>query len=130
MSGAPGRHGVGVPTRLEHVLDSRSVAVAAWLYRRTGGRIVRPLRRRVLVLTTMGPRSGRPRTVVVQYFPDGDDFVVVGANSGMPTDPAWCRNLRVNPRARIEVGRRSGLGCSRRRRTTRASPPEPTGRSP
>lgn len=81
--------------------------VGAWLLRRTHGRIVRLWRRRALVLTTIGRRTGKPRTVVVQYFPDGRDFVVVAANSGMPTHPAWYLNLTAHPEARVEVdGRR------------------------
>jgi deazaflavin-dependent oxidoreductase (nitroreductase family) len=59
--------------------------------------------RRALVLTTTGRRSGLPRTVVVQFFPDGEDLVVVAANSGLPTHPAWYLNLTADPRARVEV---------------------------
>ena len=94
-------------TRLENFVDRHSVRVGAWLLRRTRGRIVRLWRRRALVLTTTGRRTGMPRTVVVQYFPDGRDFVVVAANSGMPTHPAWYLNLTAHPEARVEVdGRR------------------------
>ena len=74
--------------RFENFVDRHSVRIGAWLLRRTRGRIVRLWGRRALVLTTTGRRSGVPRTVVVQYFPDGGDFVVVAANSGMPTHPA------------------------------------------
>jgi deazaflavin-dependent oxidoreductase (nitroreductase family) len=94
-------------TRLEHLVDSRSVGLAAWLYRRTGGRIARLYRRDVLVLTTTGRRTGLPRTVVLQYFPDGDDLVVVAANSGMAHHPAWYLNLEADPRAQVEVGHRT-----------------------
>ena len=94
---------VGFATRLENTVDRHSVVLGAWLLRRTRGRIVRLWRRRALVLTTRGRRSGSPRTVVVQYFPDGDDMVVVAANSGMPTHPAWYLNLTADPRATVEV---------------------------
>ena len=103
MTNAVRGHGTDLATRLEHEFDSRSVGFAAWLYRRTRGRIARVYRRRVLLLTTTGRRSGRPRTVVVQYFPDGEDLVVAAANSGMPTNPAWYHNLVATPRARVEV---------------------------
>lgn len=93
--------------RLEHELDSRSVPVAAWLYRRTRGRIAHLYRRKVLVLTTTGRHSGVPRTVVVQYFPDGDDLIVVAANSGLDRHPAWYLNLMANPEAQAEVDGRS-----------------------
>ena len=50
---------------------------------------------------------GLPRTVVVQYFPDGQDLVVVAANSGMPSDPAWYLDLTADPRATVEVDGRT-----------------------
>ena len=90
-------------TRLENFVDRHSVRMGAWLLRRTHGRIVRLWRRRALVLTTTGRRTGLPRTVVVQYFPDGRDLVVVAANSGMPTHPAWYLNLTAHPEAHVEV---------------------------
>ena len=90
-------------TRFEHELDSRSVAVAAWLYRRTGGRIARLYDRDVLLLSTTGRRTGRRRTVPLQFFVDGDDMVVVAANSGMSTHPAWYLNLTAHPEAVVEV---------------------------
>lgn len=58
-------------TRIEHLLDSRSVRLAAWLYRRSNGRIAHLFHRNVLLLTTTGRRTGRLRTVPLQYFPDG-----------------------------------------------------------
>lgn len=94
-------------TRLEHLLDSCSVPVAVRLMRLTRGRLARLWHRNVLILTTTGRRSGRPRTVVVQYFPDGSDLVVVGANSGMPSHPAWYLNLTAEPRARVEIDGRT-----------------------
>lgn len=86
---------IGLRTLLEHAIDRRSVRVGAWLLRRTKGRIVRLWRRRALVLTVRGRRSGRPRTVVLQYFPDGADLVVVAADSGLPAHPAWYLSLRA-----------------------------------
>jgi deazaflavin-dependent oxidoreductase (nitroreductase family) len=107
MTSVTQEHRPDLATRLEHQMDARSVGFAAWLYRRTRGRIARLYRRRVLVLTTTGRRTGTPRAVVVQYFPDGDDLVVVAANSGMPDNPAWYHNLRASPRARVEIDGRS-----------------------
>lgn len=90
-------------TRLEHVVDTRSVRFGVWLYRRTRGRAPHLWRRRALVLTATGRRSGVPRTVIVQFFPDGADLVVVAANSGLPTHPGWYFNLKAHPEARVEV---------------------------
>ena len=53
--------------------------------------------RPVMVLTTTGAKSGEPRTAVVTFSRDGDDYVVVGSKSGAPEDPAWFTNLAANP---------------------------------
>jgi deazaflavin-dependent oxidoreductase (nitroreductase family) len=98
---------VGLATRFEHAVDTHSVRLGAWLLRRTRGRLVRLWRRRALILTTTGRRTGLPRTVVVQYFPDGAGMVVVAANSGLPTHPAWYLNLSAHPRAEVEVDGRT-----------------------
>ena len=92
---------------LEHWMDARSIPLAIWLLRRTKGRAARLWRRRVLVLTTLGRRSGRERTVVVQFFPDGSDMIVVAANAGMPSHPGWYFNLAGHPHATVEVDGRT-----------------------
>jgi deazaflavin-dependent oxidoreductase (nitroreductase family) len=58
----------------------------------------------VLALTTVGRRSGLPRSTAVACFTDGDDLVVAGMNLGVSRDPAWALNLESNPNATIEVG--------------------------
>jgi F420H(2)-dependent quinone reductase len=94
-------------TRVEHELDTRSIALSAGLIRVTRGRIARPWHRQVLVLTTCGRKSGKQRTVPLQFFPDGQDIIVVAANSGLPSPPGWYFNLIADPRARVEVGGRT-----------------------
>ncbi|MFZ2177938.1 MAG: nitroreductase/quinone reductase family protein, partial [Rhodococcus sp. (in: high G+C Gram-positive bacteria)] len=66
--------------RIQHDLDARFGRFGVWLYRATRGHIVRPWGRRVLVLTTRGRRTGLARSVLLQYFPDGPDLIVVAAN--------------------------------------------------
>jgi deazaflavin-dependent oxidoreductase (nitroreductase family) len=94
---------VRLATRVENAIDRHSVRFGAWLLRRTRGRAVHLWHRRALVLTTTGRRTGLPRTVVVQYFPDSRDMVIVAANSGMPTHPAWYLNLTEHPEATVDV---------------------------
>ena len=38
------------------------------------------------------------------YTRDGDRYVVVGSNSGLPQQPAWLANIRANPVVTVEVG--------------------------
>lgn len=99
--------GERIRTRIEHEVDTRSVRLAAVLLRATKGRIVRLWGREALLLTTRGRKSGRERTVPLQLFRDGDDLIVVAANSGLPSLPGWYFNLRANPMARVEVGDRT-----------------------
>ena len=61
----------------------------------------------VVVLTTTGSRTGKRRTVSVLGFLIADGLAVVAGNFGRPWDPAWCVNLRSNPRARLAQGNTS-----------------------
>jgi len=105
--------GIGL-SRLERIgltlhrgLDRYLSPLGVRLYRRTRGGIARPWHVDALLLTTVGRRSGRPRTVVLQYFPDGNAMVVVAANDGGRTHPGWYHNLHARPEAVVEVmGRR------------------------
>jgi deazaflavin-dependent oxidoreductase (nitroreductase family) len=59
---------------------------------------------KVLLLTTTGARSRRPRTTVVGYRRRGDEYVLIASNNGAPGSPAWFFNLQANPIATVEVG--------------------------
>ena len=96
-----------IRSRLEHEVDARSTGFAVWLLRRTKGRAARLWHRQALVLTTLGRRSGIQRTVPLQFFPDGENLVVVAANSGLPTNPCWYLNLMAHPWAQVEAGGRT-----------------------
>ncbi|HEY4453411.1 MAG TPA: nitroreductase family deazaflavin-dependent oxidoreductase [Pseudonocardiaceae bacterium] len=56
-----------------------------------------------LLLTTVGRRSGEPRTVALTCAPYQDSYLVAGSNWGGPTHPAWSANLLANPDATIAV---------------------------
>ena len=74
-------------------------------YRATGGRVGgRVLGMPVLMLTTTGRRSGRPRTVPLTYFEDGDALLVVGSKGGSPRHPDWYLNLEAEPDVDVQVG--------------------------
>jgi deazaflavin-dependent oxidoreductase (nitroreductase family) len=77
------------------------------VYRLTRGRVGGKLGKApILLLTTTGRKSGEPRTAPVLYLADGDRFVVINTNAGNAKTPAWSLNLRANPEAEVEVGRR------------------------
>lgn len=92
--------------------DKRLTPLGIWVMRRTKGGIVQGRIARmlgatrevdVLLLTTCGRKSGKERTVVLQFFPDGDDLVLAAANDGGGSHPAWYHNLKATPVARVEV---------------------------
>ena len=76
------------------------------VYRASRGRLLgRVAGMPVLLLTTTGRRSGRPRTAALTYFRDGADLVVIGSYGGSDLPPAWSLNLQRDPRARVLIGR-------------------------
>jgi len=93
------------------------IAAHARLYALTDGRIGgRMGALRILLLTTTGRRSGRPRTVPLVYFEDGERLVVIASKGGDPKDPAWWVNLQKEPEAWVQID-----GEKRRMRARRAS---------
>jgi deazaflavin-dependent oxidoreductase (nitroreductase family) len=58
----------------------------------------------LLLLTTVGARSGEPRTTPLAYHRRGNRFLVIASNGGAVSHPSWFRNLERNPNVRIEVG--------------------------
>jgi deazaflavin-dependent oxidoreductase (nitroreductase family) len=62
----------------------------------------------VLVLTTVGAKTGKRRETLLGSFPDGDDaWLVVASANGSAKNPAWYHNLAAHPdRAEVEVGGR------------------------
>ena len=58
----------------------------------------------VILLTTIGRKSGKARTVPLLYLRDGSDVVVVASQGGMASNPAWYLNLSANPDVTIQEG--------------------------
>lgn len=58
----------------------------------------------LLLLHTVGARSGKPRVNPVACFDVDGQLLVVGSYAGADVDPAWLHNLRAHPRAHIEIG--------------------------
>ncbi len=83
--------------------------VHVFLYRASGGRIGGRFRKTapVLLLTTTGRKTGKQRTTPLLYVEDGERYAVVASVGGAPTHPGWYLNLRANPAATIQLGRRT-----------------------
>ena len=75
-----------------------------WLYLRTDGAIGASISGiTMLLLTTVGRRSGREIQIPLLYIEDGDRLVLVASNAGDARNPSWWHNLQANPRARVQV---------------------------
>ena len=74
-------------------------------FRAHGGKVGGPFEGAPMVLlTTVGAKSGAQRTTPLVYLPDGERVVVFASKAGAPTNPAWFHNLVANPNVIVEVG--------------------------
>jgi F420H(2)-dependent quinone reductase len=92
------------PARLAWKLGS---GAHAGVYRATGGKLFgRMGKSPILLLNTVGRKSGKKRTSPLLYVMDGEDFVIIASKGGASAHPAWYLNLIANPEAMVEVGDR------------------------
>lgn len=81
-------------------------AAHAAIYRLSGGWIGSTMgSMQVLLLHTVGARSGAARTNPLAYIRDGERLVIFGSAGGAARHPAWVHNLRQSRRATVTVGR-------------------------
>ena len=85
-----------------------------WLFVLTDGKIGGTFRggAPVCLVTTIGRKSGEPRTVALLYLEDGRDVVLVASKGGMSHHPMWYLNMQVHPEVEVQIGseKRSMLG--------------------
>jgi deazaflavin-dependent oxidoreductase (nitroreductase family) len=67
----------------------------------------------VVLLTTTGAKSGKPRTLPVLALTDGPNIVLIASNYGQTRHPAWYHNLRAHPEATLSLRGRSGQYIAR-----------------
>ncbi|HNB51854.1 MAG TPA: nitroreductase family deazaflavin-dependent oxidoreductase [Anaerolineales bacterium] len=58
----------------------------------------------LLLLHTIGAKSGQSRINPVAYIQDGDRLVIIASKGGAPTNPDWYFNLLAHPEVTVEVG--------------------------
>jgi deazaflavin-dependent oxidoreductase (nitroreductase family) len=74
-------------------------------FRANHGRVCGPFEGAPIVLLhTVGARSGKPRTNIMMYLADGERYLVFASANGADHNPDWYWNLKANPDARIGVG--------------------------
>jgi deazaflavin-dependent oxidoreductase (nitroreductase family) len=78
----------------------------AFVYHHSQGWIGANLGVQMVLMYTIGAKTGQTRMVPLQYYsgaPDG--ILVLASNNGQTKLPAWYYNLQANPEIDIRVGR-------------------------
>ena len=57
----------------------------------------------MLRLTTIGRRTGKPRTAIVGYIEDGPNLVTLAMNGWVEGEPAWWLNLQAHPDTTVHL---------------------------
>ena len=95
--------GVGIAAAVQ----SNFLRVHQAIYEGTGGLIGhRTIGVPCLLMTSVGRRTGKPRTAALVYAKDGDSFVVTASNGGADRPPAWLHNVKARPDVEVRIGRR------------------------
>jgi deazaflavin-dependent oxidoreductase (nitroreductase family) len=109
--------------RLQRSMRSfASSGPGSWLFARAAHRLDKPIFRLtrgrytlgrlvsgipIVMLTTVGARSGVERTVPVLGLPSSVGLAVIASNFGQKRHPGWYHNIRANPEVTVAVDGRS-----------------------
>ncbi|WP_402463557.1 nitroreductase/quinone reductase family protein [Isoptericola aurantiacus] len=89
-----------------HSRGTHGARIPGWLFRTVNKFVSGPIKRSsgsfmgmdTLVLTTIGRKSGEPRSAPVAWFDDGDGrWLIVASKGGAASNPAWYLNLAAHP---------------------------------
>jgi deazaflavin-dependent oxidoreductase (nitroreductase family) len=58
----------------------------------------------LLLLTTVGAKSGEKRVTPLVYTKEGDRYTIIASKGGAPSNPDWYYNVKANPEVEVEVG--------------------------
>ena len=84
-----------------------------FLYRLTGGKLggkVQGLP--VLLLTTIGRKTGKKRITPLGYFEHDGYYVISASNAGFDTHPAWFHNLKSRPQVELQIGNKQSTAVA------------------
>jgi deazaflavin-dependent oxidoreductase (nitroreductase family) len=73
-------------------------------FRATGGKAAQFGDNPLVILHTIGAKSGEVREIPLVAFLEDDDFYVFASAAGSPKHPDWYYNLKANPTITIEFG--------------------------
>ncbi|MFE0021418.1 nitroreductase family deazaflavin-dependent oxidoreductase [Amycolatopsis sp. NPDC059021] len=58
----------------------------------------------LLLLTTVGAKSGQERISPLAYQRDGERMVIIASYGGADRHPAWYHNIVANPKVTVDLG--------------------------
>ncbi len=73
-------------------------------FRANGGKVEQFGDAPLVILHTIGAKSGELREIPLVALVDGDVLTVFASKAGAPTNPDWAYNLRANPAIKVEYG--------------------------
>ncbi|MFT7597134.1 MAG: deazaflavin-dependent oxidoreductase (nitroreductase family) [Acidimicrobiales bacterium] len=73
-------------------------------FRANGGKVAQFGDAPMIILGTIGAKSGDLKEIPLVYLPDGERMIVFASKAGATTNPDWAYNLRANPSIEVEVG--------------------------
>jgi len=81
------------------------MAANAFVFQKTKGRLGNRMgKQSVLLLHTIGRKSGRIYTTPLSYYRDGNTYLLVASNWGKENHPDWFHNLMQHSSTTIQVG--------------------------
>jgi deazaflavin-dependent oxidoreductase (nitroreductase family) len=90
--------------RVKDLLIKWFMAVNTFILRITRGRLGSKLgTQTILILHTIGRKSGQERAIPIAYFNYGEAYLIVASNWGKDKNPDWYLNLKQNPHAGLEI---------------------------
>jgi F420H(2)-dependent quinone reductase len=97
--------GLKMASTLQNRLFRAFTNFHVFLYRTSGGKVWNTIAGSpVLLLTTIGRKTGLARTTPVVYVRSGNEHLIAASAGGADTDPTWYNNLASKLDAKIEVG--------------------------
>jgi deazaflavin-dependent oxidoreductase (nitroreductase family) len=74
-------------------------------FRANSGKVGGPFAgKTLLILHTVGAKSGQERINPTAYVAVGDRLVIIASKGGAPTNPDWYYNILANPLVTVEIG--------------------------
>jgi F420H(2)-dependent quinone reductase len=89
---------------MKNILIKWFMSINSLLIRLSRGRIGSQLGTQIiLVLHTIGRKSGQARTTPIAYFDYEDKYLIVASNWGRDKQADWYLNLKKDPHAKLEI---------------------------